>query len=115
MDKGEKAYGIVITATAKMAYFELLHYLYAHYSIDRANELAEAILDEPLVLIQQPELGSQEPRLKHRTPTYRYLIFRRSEKATVKIIYFVDAEKKTIYITDFFPTEKHPEGLSNNG
>lgn len=114
MDKGEKTYSIVITDTAKLAYFELLNYFYEHYSLNRAAELAQAVLDAPLVLIDQPLLGKLEPALEGRKHSYRYLLFRRSNKATIKIIYFTDQSKRIIYVTDFFPTERHPDKLTKN-
>lgn len=114
MDEGEKTYSLIITHTAKLAYFELLHYLYEHYSIERATELAELILDAPTVLVSQPELGVLEESLQGRKYLYRYLLFKRTNRATVKIIYFVDKSNSLIYITDFFPTEKHPASIKKN-
>ena len=111
MDERKEAFGLVITSSAKTAYYKLLHYLYRHYSPDRAQELAEAILDEPLMLLEHPDMGSPEMKLADRAYSYGYLLFRRSNSATVKIIYFVDKVQKTIYVTDFFPTEMHPDGM----
>lgn len=109
MAAGEKAFSLKITDNAKAAYFELLDYLFQYYSLSRANELAEALLNAPLVLLEQPYLGSREPSLLHRTIDYRFLLFQRSNRATVKIVYYIDDSHKIIYITDFFPTEMHPE------
>lgn len=111
MDEGKAAFSLIITDNAKEAFYELLGYFKQHYSIDRVFELTEDLLDTPLVLIENPYLGSLELGLEEREPDYRFLLFKRSNRATVKIVYYVDDSQETIYITDFFPTEMRPENV----
>ena len=111
MAAGDQTFGLRLTDTAKVAYLELLDYFLKHYSMARANELAESLLDAPLQLIEHPFMGPLEPTLAHRSHAYRFILFQRSNRATIKIIDYLDEANKIIYITDFFPTEMHPENV----
>lgn len=98
-------YQIVITSSAEQAYFEVLDYVFEHYSINRANEIALELLEHPQILRKFPNLGKVEPHLKQRSENYRFILYERTNEATVKIIYYADESTKTIYLTDFFPCE----------
>lgn len=102
---GEKQYQIVITSTAERAYFEVLNYVFDHHSFDRANEIALELVDFPQILKENPLLGKTEPNLMHRNEDYRFLVYKRTTKMKVKIIYYPDHDNNKIYLTDFFPCE----------
>ena len=104
MDQKE-AYPLIITSSGERAYFEVLDYVYAHYSIERGNEITLALLEYPNVLKSQPYMGQLESHLSQRSEGYRFLVYKRTLQATVKIIYYVDEATRCIYITDFFATE----------
>lgn len=70
MDGESKEYEIVIAESAERAYLEILVYLYRHYSVERAEAIAKALLDEPQRLSKFPEQGASEPALSgHRYPS----------------------------------------------
>lgn len=108
MDKFE----IVITKSAELAYFDILEYVYDNHSLESANQIAVSLLDSPNILSNKPFLGTIELMLSSRKETYRYLLFQRTNQATIKIIYFVDENNRKIYVTDFFPTEMNPKSMS---
>lgn len=110
----KQVYQLVITDSAERAYFELLNYIYEHHSINRADKIAIELLDYPRILKDFPNLGSKEPILKDRTKNYKFILYKRTPKATVKIIYYVDEEYKTIFLTDFFPCEKFEKKMKRN-
>lgn len=101
----EQNYQIVITSSAERAYFEVLDYVFEHYTIDRANEIATELLEHPQILRKFPNLGKTEPHLKQRPENYRFIVYERANDTTVKIIYYSDESSRTIYLTDFFPCE----------
>jgi mRNA-degrading endonuclease RelE of RelBE toxin-antitoxin system len=101
----QQGYKIIITSWAEKAYFEVLDYVFEHHPTKRANEIALELLEYPNVLSNFPLLGKTEPALAHRPEDYRFIIYERTAQATVKIIYYVDDEQKSIYLTDFFPCE----------
>ncbi len=101
----EQDYLIVITSSAERAYFEVLGYVYEHHSETRAGKIALELLEFPKILQKFPNLGTKELHLQNRIENYKYIVYKRTPRATVKIIYFINEETKTIYLTDFFPCE----------
>lgn len=101
----EQGYQIIITSSAERAYFEVLDYVYEHHPFERASEIALELMEHCHILQSQPYIGSAEFYLSHRKEHYRFLLYQRTERTTVKIIYYVDEEREKIYITDYFPTE----------
>ena len=99
-------YAVELTHSATLYFYNISDYLYEHYSLDRADEIATSLKDQALSLDRLYHRGSPEPRLSSRPQGYRYLLFERSKGKFIKIIYYVDDLLKKVYITDFFPTEK---------
>jgi plasmid stabilization system protein ParE len=97
---------VVITSSAEMHFYELVGYLYETMPVDRAEEVANEIKTQALSLVKLYNRGRKEENLVGRKPIYRYILFNRTSRATVKIIYYVNDKEKTVYITDFFPSEK---------
>jgi plasmid stabilization system protein ParE len=102
----EGKYKVIITIPAEKHFYELLDYFYEHYPLDRAEEIANELRSTAKSLEDQPERGSLEIMLSNRQHKYRYILHRRTPRADVKIIYYVNIKINTVYITDFFPTEK---------
>jgi hypothetical protein len=111
----EKAgrYEVLITSAAEVHFYELVEYLYEHLSLDRAEEVTSGLNDMALSLDMLHHRGSLEQKLGRRKKSYRYLLFKRTSRACVKIIYYVDEKSKTVYVTDFFPTEKDPKKIAS--
>jgi plasmid stabilization system protein ParE len=105
-------YEVVITSAAEIHFYELAEYLYEHMSLDRAEEVTKELNEMVLSLDRLYHRGSLEQKLVRRNKEYRYLLFKRTAKATVKIIYYVDEKDKMVYVTDFFPTEKDPKKIA---
>jgi hypothetical protein len=106
-------YEIVITATAERAYFEALEYIFEHHSTLRANKIALELLEEPNLLKKFHQIGTIEQQLRHQPREYRFILFERTKKSKVKIIYYVEDDIQTIYITDFFPCELFEQRIKN--
>ncbi len=106
-------YEVVITSSAEIHFYELVEYLYEHMSLDRAEEVARELSEMVMSLDLLYHRGSQERKLGRRKKSYRYILFKRTPRASVKIIYCVDQKSKTVYVTDFFPTEKDPKKLAS--
>ncbi len=109
MDPSQKDYEIVITEFARHAYFQILDYLYEHYTEERAEEVALELIETPQILKKFPLRGKIEPLLINRRLEYRFILYKRSRHATVKIIYYITSSPNRVYITDFFPTEMYPK------
>jgi hypothetical protein len=107
-------YQIVITASAERAYFEVLEYVYRHHSIIRADEIALQLIEYPQILKQFPNLGTTEPNLKHRSKDYKFILYKRTTKSTVKIIYYISDWNRTIYLVDFFPCEMFEQKIKRS-
>ena len=105
MVEEEKEYKVKITQRGKKAYFDVLDYVFEYYSEDRAYEIAEELLDYPNTLKTLPNRGKLELALSSRKEDYRYILYKRTQQATVKVVYYVDDITYRVYVTDFFPTE----------
>jgi len=108
----EGKYKVIITFPAEKHFYELLDYFYEHYPLDRAEEIANRLRNTAKSLEDHPERGALEMMLSHRKQKYRYILYKRTSRADVKIIYYINFEINTVYITDFFPTEKENRIIS---
>ena len=106
-------YEVVITSSAEFHFYELVEYLYEHLSLDRAEEATRELSEMTLGLDLLYHRGSPEKKLSQRKKSYRYLLYKRTSRATVKVLYYVDEKSKTVYVTDFFPTEKDPKKIAS--
>lgn len=106
-------YEVVITSSAGIHFYKLAEYLYEHMSLDRAEEVSRELNEMALSLDLLYHRGSVERKLTRRKKNYRYILFNRTPRASVKIIYYVDEKNKTVYVTDFFPTEKDPKKITS--
>ena len=106
-----REYEVIFTRSGEIRFYEIIEYLYTHYSFERAVELTEALYEAPETLSYNPEKGSKEERLSE-GGEYRYILFRRTQRAMIKIIYYIDKKSKTVYVTDFFPSEMNPNRMN---
>ena len=105
-------YEVVITSVAELHFYELAEYLYENMSLERAEEVTRKLNEMALSLDLLYHRGSEEKKLTRRKKSYRYILYKRTSRASVKIIYYVDEKNKTVYVTDFFPTEKDPKRIA---
>ena len=66
-------YKVIITDPAEIAFYKILEYLYKHYEIDRAGEIADELRDTAKALHYQSERGTPEPNLQNRKEDYRFI------------------------------------------
>jgi len=107
------SYLVEITPEAEQYYLELLSYLYQTHSSKSANKKSEYILDLAMSLDENPNRGSREEDLEYLGKEHQFLIYPITKRKTVKVIYFVEEDIKTVYVTDFFPTEMNPSKLKD--
>jgi len=49
--------------------------------------------------------------LAKRKYEYRFLLFKRTDRAEIKIIYFVDKQNNRVIVTDYVGTEEFPNKI----
>jgi plasmid stabilization system protein ParE len=99
-------YQVEFTQSSKIYFYEILEYLYQYYSLERAESIATELEASAQNLNYNPNRGTSEKRLQHREKEYKFIIYKRSSRADIQIIYYIEEKTKTVYVTDFFPTEK---------
>lgn len=109
----ENKYQVNITDPAEISFYEIVEFLFDHYTLDRAEELANALRDTTSSLNDQPMRGALEHRLIGRKNKYRFILFKRIPRAEIKILYYIDESKKIVNVTDYFPTEMDDNKIAN--
>jgi len=114
LEEGTPAkYKVIITRSAETFFYEVVEYIYEHHSLSKAEYLSTSLKEAPRKLTTYPSRGAIEPRLaKYRERIYRYILFKRTYRADIKIIYYINEQTKEVYVTDFFPTEKDDSKIS---
>ena len=91
---------------------KLLDYLIKFYSTDRVQRVSYDLLEKTYTLRKDPQRGAEERRLIKLRNKYRFILYKRTSRAEIKIIYFIDDSAKTVHVTDFFPTEKDDKKIA---
>jgi plasmid stabilization system protein ParE len=99
-------YQVEFTLSSKSHFYEVLEYLYEHYPLERAEQLADELEGMAQSLNHHPYRGAKEKWLLGLQHEYRFLLFDRTKRAEIKIIYYIQESEGKVYVTDFFPTEK---------
>jgi len=106
------SYEVVTTTPASQRYKEdVLKYLVKYFTISRATEIDTAIIEFAASLSKSPSRGTREPYLSHKEQDFRFILFKEGNSIEIKIIYFIDEDLMTVYITDFFPTKMNPHTI----
>ncbi len=112
MEKEEAAqYKIVVTRKAEVYFYELAEFMYKNMTTGRAEEIIMELQKTVLSLSSLFLRGSIEKNLKGEGQEFRFLLLKRTPRAQIKVVYYVDELSKTVFVTDFFPTEKDPKQL----
>jgi plasmid stabilization system protein ParE len=112
VEKEEAAhYQVVVTRKAEIYFYELAEFMYRNMTLDRAEEVITDIQKAVLSLSNLYHRGTKEIDLTEIGIEFRYILVKRTPRSQIKIIYFIDKSAKTVFITDFFPTEKDPKQL----
>lgn len=105
MDESKKEYKVIITTPAKNRYFEVLDYVYKYHNLSRAEEISKELIEIAEGLKFLPSRGKLETKLSNKNELFRFILYKRTNSATIKIIYYISEAEQVVYITDYFPTE----------
>lgn len=108
----ETKFEVIFTTSARLFFYELLDYLFNFYSFTRVEQISLELIDLALKLSHLYDRGTPEPELISRSNKYRYLLYNRTRRKDIKIIYYVDYQLRHVYVTDFFPTEMDNKKIS---
>ena len=106
MENPEEKFSVIISKPAEIAFYQIVEYFFEHYSFEGAQRIADQFRDSVKFLETLPHRNPQEKALENASYTYRFLLFKRTNRSDIKIIYRIDEDKHRVYVTDFFPTEK---------
>jgi len=110
--EGTTIYTVKITPEAKKYYYDVLEYFYEHCSEESANKKSDELLDLAIKLENNPSKGRIENKLKSLGRNHRFILYYYTISKAIKIIYYIDEERKTVYVTDFFPCESDDKKIS---
>jgi plasmid stabilization system protein ParE len=111
----ERRYKIDVARPAKDRYQNrVLPYIYDNFSFERAPEVDEAILQTIETLQQNPARGRKEKHLEELNKDFRFILHKETKHFEIKVIYYIDQNKGTVYVTDLFPTKMNPERIGKH-
>jgi hypothetical protein len=114
MGAGEK-YKVIVLPAANARYLDsILPHIDRNFSFDRVIEIDITIRLTVLSLEHHPNRGALELMIEKNVKQFRYILFRETRFFELKILYFVNEEHHTVYVTDFFPTVMHPKRLGKS-
>jgi plasmid stabilization system protein ParE len=97
----------IIWSTHSEKQLDLIFNFYLHnVNNSVAFKILSNIINHTSILKNNPHLGQIEPLLKNKNFSYRYIVY-----SHFKIIYHVDANNKTIKISDIFDSRQNPSKL----
>jgi len=92
----------------------VLPYIYDNFSFERASQVDKAILQTIETLQQKPARGRKEKHLEELKEDFRFILHKETKHFEIKVIYYIDHNTKTVYITDLFPTKMSPKRISKH-
>ena len=101
----ESIYTVAISPEAEGYYRDVLEYLYNHHSGVSADRKSTELLELVIGLEDNPTIGRIEENLRSFGREHRYVLYYYTTRKAIKIIYFINEQEKTVYVTDFFPCE----------
>ena len=108
----EQSFKVVITPEAESYYFDVLEYFYKHHSETAADCKSAELLEEAIGLNSNPFRGRVLEALRSLGRKHRFILYFYTTRKAIKIIYFIDEQKMTVYVTDFFPCESNETKIS---
>ncbi|RJE70584.1 hypothetical protein [Reichenbachiella sp. MSK19-1] len=110
MDQGK--YEVVIAKTARDRYqYSVLPYLFENFSVARATEIDERILNTAATLSSKPFRGRIEEHLSNLPHNFRFILYKETKQFELKIVYYIEEKNDRVYVTDFFPTRMNPSRM----
>lgn len=98
------------TNFAKKELRKIFNFYKKKASLEVARNLIEGIVEKGNTLDFQVNRGQKEELLLDRKQKFRYLVHKK-----YKIIYWYNAKKQRIEISDVFDARQYPEKLKRNG
>ena len=105
-------YTVKITPEAEGYYYDILNYFYEHCSEESADRKSEELLELAISLEKNPSRGRTEEKLELLGRNHRYLLYYYTPGKAIKLIYYIDSARETVYITDFFPCKSDDTKIS---
>ena len=113
MEKEETPlYQVIVTRKAEIYFYELAEFMYKNMTIEKAEGIVTELQHTVLSLSKLFNRGAIEKNLIGEGKEFRFVVVKRTPRADIKVIYFVNALTKSVFVTDFFPTEKDLKQLS---
>ncbi|HAH25151.1 MAG TPA: hypothetical protein DCL77_15570 [Prolixibacteraceae bacterium] len=106
-------YIVEITPEAELFYYEILMYFYKYHSKRSGDRKSIELLNLAISLEINPQMGTQEENLKNLGKSHKFILYYYTPRKAIKIIYFIDEQKKIVYVTDFFPCQMDDRKISN--
>jgi mRNA-degrading endonuclease RelE of RelBE toxin-antitoxin system len=110
--EGTTIYTVEITPKAEGFYYDVLEYFYEHCSEESANKKSDELLELAIKLENNPSRGRKEDKLKSLGRNHRFVLYYYTPGNAIKIIYYIDEARKTVFVTDFFPCESDEKKIS---
>lgn len=98
-------YRVEIAPDAEQDYWDILKHFYEYHSDEGAEKKEEELMAKAISLKSHPYRGKVEERLAFLGKGHRFLLYSYTKNRSIKIIYFIEEQTKTVYITNFFPTK----------
>ena len=90
----------------------MLEYFYKHHSEAIADRKSTVLLEKAIALENNPGIGRIEENLRPLGKMHRYILYYYTQRKAIKIIYFINEQERTVYVTDFFPCESDENKIS---
>jgi toxin ParE1/3/4 len=100
-------WGIIWSAYAEKQLDAIFNYYLKNANYRVAKSLVSGIIEAPVILLSDSEIGQAEDLLLHLNKGYRYLVYK-----SYKIIYRIDQVNNLIMIDDVFDTRRKPTKIS---
>ena len=85
---------------------------YKHHSEASADRKSTELLGKAIALENNPGIGRIEENLRPLGRMHRYILYYYTPRKAIKIIYFINEQERTVYVTDFFPCESDENKIS---
>ena len=107
-----KRYEVILTKPAQINYQKcILKFIDQRFILKRQIEIQKALAVTLNSLNFMPMRGSNQFSISNSLRKYKFLLFKETRHFQIKIIYYVDEKKQTVYVTDFFPTMMNPKRI----
>jgi len=90
----------------------VLEYFYKYHSEASAERKSTELLGAAIALEYNPGIGRIEENLRPLGRMHRYILYYYTPRKAIKIIYFINEQERTVFVTDFSPCESDENKIS---